>query len=195
MLIKVPEKRLRACFTDWQMTSSTQDLADNDVSVNQFCNREAEIDGRTKEITAIEDNCKVNSKKVTDVTVTDCEKEIDSEIIKLKFSSIKNQNVNFQKKDKIINSDVKAHLCNICGKSFNLLRYLNAHMIIHTGEKPYSCSVCGKRFYHSNSLNKHYIKSCNLNRHNRLHTGEKPYSCKICGVGFTEPVVKTWTWY
>ncbi|VVC94783.1 unnamed protein product [Leptidea sinapis] len=64
-----------------------------EITEHDIPDREAETEGRTQEINEIEDNnCKINRKKVTDMTVTNCEEENDSEIIKLNFSSIKNQN-------------------------------------------------------------------------------------------------------
>ncbi|XP_058469244.1 zinc finger protein 267-like [Solea solea] len=70
----------------------------------------------------------------------------------------------------------KAHMCNICKKSFVRKYNFMYHMRIHTGEKPFSCETCGKRF-RGNS---------HLMDHKRIHTGERPYSCDTCGQCFSE---------
>jgi len=66
--------------------------------------------------------------------------------------------------------------CTICGKTFNLLYYLNRHMVTHTGERKYKCAECSSTFAHRASLH----------RHIKLHTGEKPFLCLTCGKGFAQ---------
>nr|XP_033787951.1 zinc finger protein 184-like isoform X2 [Geotrypetes seraphini] len=68
-----------------------------------------------------------------------------------------------------------AHMCNMCGKTFQARRRLVEHERIHTGEKPFSCSECGRRF----------SSRSQLTRHLRSHTEEKPYICTVCGMSVT----------
>lgn len=68
-----------------------------------------------------------------------------------------------------------AHLCVLCGKTFNRLGNLRIHQRCHTGEKPYGCMQCGRCFSQAGDLKKH----------KRVHTGEKPYYCTHCGKRFS----------
>lgn len=73
--------------------------------------------------------------------------------------------------DKIFrsNSEVKRHVllhhsterpykCDVCGKGFIKICFLNAHTKIHSGEKPFVCHICGKAF----------PKLYNMERHKKL---------------------------
>lgn len=64
------------------------------------------------------------------------------------------------------NSEVKKHIllhhsterpykCDICGKGFIKICFLNAHAKIHSGEKPFNCHICGKAFPKLYSMQRH----------------------------------------
>ncbi|XP_042364355.1 zinc finger protein 16-like isoform X2 [Plectropomus leopardus] len=60
-------------------------------------------------------------------------------------------------------STERPYKCDVCGKGFVKMCYLNAHAKIHSGEKPFVCHICGKAFL------KHY----GMQRHKKLiHTFE-----------------------
>lgn len=64
------------------------------------------------------------------------------------------------------NSEVKRHVllhhsterpykCDVCGKGFIKICFLNAHAKIHSGEKPFNCHICGKAFPKLYSMQRH----------------------------------------
>lgn len=64
------------------------------------------------------------------------------------------------------NSEVKKHIllhhsterpykCDICGKGFIKICFLNAHAKVHSGEKPFNCHICGKAFPKLYSMQRH----------------------------------------
>lgn len=64
------------------------------------------------------------------------------------------------------NSEVKRHVllhhsterpykCDVCGKGFIKICFLNAHARIHSGEKPFNCHICGKAFLKLYSMQRH----------------------------------------
>lgn len=69
-------------------------------------------------------------------------------------------------KDFRSSSEVKNHVlrhhsadrpykCDICGKGFIKMCFLNSHAKIHTGEKPFVCTICGKAFPKLYSMQRH----------------------------------------
>lgn len=64
------------------------------------------------------------------------------------------------------NSEVKRHVllhhskerpykCDVCGKGFITIYFLNAHAKVHSGEKPFNCHICGKAFPKLYSMQRH----------------------------------------
>lgn len=64
------------------------------------------------------------------------------------------------------NSEVKRHVllhhsterpykCDVCGKGFIKISFLNAHAKIHSREKPFNCHICGKAFPKLYSMQRH----------------------------------------
>ncbi|XP_054455060.1 zinc finger protein 16-like isoform X2 [Anoplopoma fimbria] len=49
----------------------------------------------------------------------------------------------------------RPYKCDVCGKGFIKLCYLNAHAKIHSGEKPFVCHFCGKAFPKRYSMQRH----------------------------------------
>ena len=68
----------------------------------------------------------------------------------------------------------RPHLCNHCGRSFTLRKYLQKHLVQHQAVKPHTCSFCGSGFGEKNQLQQHI----------NIHTGNKPYSCEKCEKAF-----------
>lgn len=97
----------------------------------------------------------------------------------------------------------KPFICDLCHKSFALMRYLKRHMLTHPGDGPLSCTLCNKRFEEESELEKHITshvrqrkhacKSCGqvftrkstLDRHEFIHTGERPFACDECSESFS----------
>ncbi|XP_073345242.1 uncharacterized protein [Pagrus major] len=49
----------------------------------------------------------------------------------------------------------RPYKCDVCGKGFIKMCYLNAHAKIHTGKKPFVCHICGKAFPKLYSMQRH----------------------------------------
>ncbi|XP_049769344.1 zinc finger protein 665-like [Schistocerca cancellata] len=79
-----------------------------------------------------------------------------------------------RKKQTVLQSGERKHLCDVCGTAFITSSGLKRHTLVHTGKKPYKCVTCGKSF----SLSHH------LKKHSLTHTGERPHKCDICGKSF-----------
>jgi len=77
-----------------------------------------------------------------------------------------------------VHSNVRPHVCDICGKSFKQTFCLSRHKLTHQDSKPLTCEYCGKGF----------ISNWSFKGHLRTHTGEKPYKCDLCDAAFTHNV-------
>lgn len=101
-------------------------------------------------------------------------------------------------------SEVRQHVCHLCGKEFHRHRNLMIHKRIHIRERSFGCDVCKKEFKGKGSLKTHFLihtgekpfrcelcskqflKNGDLVRHKRVHTGEKPYVCDVCSKTFSQ---------
>ncbi|KAK3606063.1 hypothetical protein CHS0354_006408 [Potamilus streckersoni] len=99
----------------------------------------------------------------------------------------------------------KSFKCNVCGKSFAKVKYLNLHKKRHIpdDDRAFKCPQCSKGFSRSSELERHinihsnnrqfvcdicqqsFIQKGHLMTHKLTHTGEKPYKCRYCNQGFT----------
>ncbi|XP_026224989.1 uncharacterized protein LOC113168214 [Anabas testudineus] len=102
-----------------------------------------------------------------------------------------------------LQSHLKTHNCNICGKSYISIRGLTEHVASHKGIKPYKCKICHKAFSKQSILSTHewvhtedkphkcnlcpqsFILKHQLDIHTMSHTGEKPYRCNVCNKSFS----------
>ena len=73
-------------------------------------------------------------------------------------------------------TDKEEHICNDCGKSFKLIKYLERHKETHSEERKYKCDICGKGFKHQ----KHVIV------HRRIHLKDYKAQCAVCGRNFVQ---------
>ncbi|XP_054729855.1 zinc finger protein 569-like [Anastrepha obliqua] len=102
----------------------------------------------------------------------------------------------------------ECYSCDICGKSFANMVYLNAHRAQHSNasDRPFRCESahCGRSFTSRQSMldhtRQHYsneeyncdicgktFKSLkNLQNHKQIHDAIKRYVCKICGSAFAQ---------
>ncbi|XP_046983855.1 zinc finger protein 708-like isoform X2 [Schistocerca americana] len=109
-----------------------------------------------------------------------------------------------QSSTSVTNNDDRPHVCDVCGKSFAVLRSLKKHSFIHTGKRPHKCKICGVAFtryahlkqhallhtgerpHKCNVCGKSFILPSHLKRHSLIHIGGRPYNCEVCGKSFTE---------
>ncbi|KAJ8308204.1 hypothetical protein KUTeg_013078 [Tegillarca granosa] len=105
-------------------------------------------------------------------------------------------------------SDLRPHVCKLCGKGFKRADSLTEHEYRHSGEQPHVCDLCGKGFYNVHKLKKHllahdgpdqmsrciqcnnicgkgFAQASNLKSHESKHVG-KPFSCDVCGKSFAQ---------
>ncbi|KAH8248236.1 hypothetical protein KR038_007851 [Drosophila bunnanda] len=100
-------------------------------------------------------------------------------------------------------SNVKLHVCEICGNGYPRKSTLDTHMRRHNNERPYECEICHKSFHVNYQLMRHirqhtgakpytcqYCQRCfadrtSLVKHERTHRNERPYACQTCGKTFT----------
>ncbi|XP_053554111.1 zinc finger protein 142 isoform X2 [Bombina bombina] len=66
--------------------------------------------------------------------------------------------------------DVRAFICEQCGKAFKTRFLLKTHLKKHSEEKPYVCTVCQRGFRWPAGLRHHYL----------THTNQQPFFCQYC---------------
>ena len=64
--------------------------------------------------------------------------------------------------------------CELCGRAFRRMSYLQKHMLTHSGPSPYECLECHKSFTQKSRLNTHLLGSC----------GKKRFQCEKCDESF-----------
>ena len=103
-----------------------------------------------------------------------------------------------------VHLDKRAHLCDLCGRSFRRKTQLRLHAQRHTGIKNFNCVHCESKFLTKGDLERHvkshlgardfscqlcnkpFIRQKTLNEHMKRHHGLRPYECKTCGKSFSE---------
>ena len=70
--------------------------------------------------------------------------------------------------------------CEICGKKFARLAYLQLHVQVHNGEKVYNCRVCSQGFDSESAYRQHLKSHPKPSRANMFH-------CQLCDCDFGDP--------
>ena len=70
--------------------------------------------------------------------------------------------------------------CEVCGKRFARLAYLQLHIKVHNGERVYNCSVCSQGFDSEIAYRQHMRSHPRPNREKRFH-------CQLCDRNFEAP--------
>lgn len=86
-------------------------------------------------------------------------------------SEEENENSDVEKQS---STKVLSHVCDTCGKRFEIYDKLVIHMKRHDRSRWKECPICKKRFPDG------------LARHMNTHSKVKRYICDICGAGYTQ---------
>lgn len=70
--------------------------------------------------------------------------------------------------------------CEVCGKKFARLAYLQLHAKIHRGDSFFNCSVCSEGFSLESAYRQH------MKSHPKIDRGKK-FHCQLCDVNFDVP--------
>ena len=68
--------------------------------------------------------------------------------------------------------------CEVCGRSFARLAYLQAHIEVHNGDKLYNCKHC------SSGFDTEYAYKQHIKVHPEQHRTKKLYQCQLCDKTF-----------
>jgi hypothetical protein len=71
--------------------------------------------------------------------------------------------------------------CEICGKSFARLAYLQLHVQIHSGDSVYNCKFCSQGF------DSEYAYKQHMKTHPENQRNKKGFHCQLCDKTFEEP--------
>lgn len=71
--------------------------------------------------------------------------------------------------------------CEICGKSFARLAYLQLHVQVHSGERIYNCKFCSQGF------DSEYAYKQHMKTHPENQRSKKGFHCQLCDKSFEEP--------
>lgn len=71
--------------------------------------------------------------------------------------------------------------CEVCGRSFARLAYLQAHIEVHNGDSLYNCKHC------SSGFDTEYAYKQHLKSHPEQHRTKKLYQCQLCDKTFHHP--------
>ncbi|XP_031332750.1 gastrula zinc finger protein XlCGF52.1-like isoform X2 [Photinus pyralis] len=103
-----------------------------------------------------------------------------------------------------VHTDIKDHICEVCGKRFSSQTAMRVHMKSHSDERLYPCKLCdyagrtASAIYvhmstHANDMcvcevcSKTFKSNRNLNDHlRRVHTKEKKHTCSYCDKKFVD---------
>lgn len=105
----------------------------------------------------------VDSNAATDDETGAIENQVDAESFRVKSPLDLTQNVD-------------RFLCNVCGKEFNKIGFLNTHLkVLHGTERDHDCVYCGKKFVIKFRLLKHI---------NIVHRDKFQFECRRCALLF-----------
>ncbi|ELU12691.1 hypothetical protein CAPTEDRAFT_226185 [Capitella teleta] len=82
----------------------------------------------------------------------------------------------FNRHLKVVHSDVRRFICEVCNSAFKSRKDLNNHCLIHLKEKQFKCSICALPCRSAESLRVHMLR----------HSAWKPYTCRLCGKTYTQ---------
>ena len=71
--------------------------------------------------------------------------------------------------------------CEICGKTFARLAYLQLHVEVHSGERVYNCKFCSQGF------DSEYTYKQHMKTHPENQRNKKGFHCQLCDKSFEEP--------
>ncbi|KAL3877740.1 hypothetical protein ACJMK2_035403 [Sinanodonta woodiana] len=80
--------------------------------------------------------------------------------------------------EKTIHTDIRPHVCQVCGEKFKTKDVLERHARRHNDPKHYMCEICGKGF----------TQISTLNYHKSVHSGIRRHKCSLCDASFKKVI-------